>query len=53
MGVDLGGVTEKWEINMIKIHCMSVRNSQRFNKNNMFFNAKSIFQQIRKSGRDK
>lgn len=53
MGVDLGGVREKWEMNMIKIQCMNVRNSQRFNKDIMFLNAKSIFQQIRKSGRDK
>lgn len=53
MGVDLGAVREKWEMNMIKIQCRNVRNSQRFNKNNMFFNTKSIFQQVRKSGRDK
>lgn len=52
-GSRLGAVREKWEMNMIKIQCRNVRNSQRFNKNNMFFKAKSIFQQIRKSGRDK
>lgn len=52
-GSRLGAVREKWEMNMIKIQCRNVRNSQRFNKNNMFFNAKSIFQQIRKPGRDK